>query len=80
MRCYQTADRCRHNDLGDSEVADDVFPYEFGDIFVFDASIRFSFYPFTEVIRGDEQKFLLGRCGWEGSHYVHAPLCEGPGA
>ncbi|RVW67221.1 hypothetical protein CK203_063638 [Vitis vinifera] len=41
----------------------DVFPYELGDIFVFDASVCFSFHPFTEVIRGDEQEFLCG-CGW----------------
>ncbi|RVW84078.1 hypothetical protein CK203_040608 [Vitis vinifera] len=69
-----------YNGLGDSEAADDVFPYELGDIFVFDASVCFNFHPFTKVIHGDEQKFLLGGCGWEGSHYVHAPLREGPGA
>ena len=45
-------------------MADDVLPYELGDIFVFDASVCFSFHPFTEVIRGDEQEFLLGSCGW----------------
>ena len=53
-----------YNGLGDSKAADDVLPYELGDIFVFDASVCFSFHPFTEIIRGDEQKFFLGSCGW----------------
>ncbi|RVW59095.1 hypothetical protein CK203_113308 [Vitis vinifera] len=48
--------------FGGFRTADDVFPYEFGDIFVFDASICFSFHPFTEVIRGDEQNFF-----WAGA-------------
>ena len=53
-----------YDDLGNSKAANNVLPYEFGDIFIFDACICFSFYPFTEVIRGDEQEFLLGSCGW----------------
>ncbi|RVW19456.1 hypothetical protein CK203_114602 [Vitis vinifera] len=44
-----------YNGLGDSEATNDVFPKEFGDdIFVFDASICFSFHPFTKVIRGNK--------------------------
>ncbi|RVW41143.1 hypothetical protein CK203_069845 [Vitis vinifera] len=59
------------------------FPHEFGDIFVFDACICFSFYPFTEVIRSDEQKFLLGGCGWErllhsSSLWANNILANGP--
>ena len=50
--------------LKDPKTTNDVFPHKFGDIFVLDASICFCFYPFTEVIYGDEQKFFLGSCGW----------------
>ena len=52
-----------YNGLRDSEAADDVLPHELGDVFVLDASVCFSFYPFTKVICGDEQEFLLGSCG-----------------
>ena len=64
--------------LRDSKPTNDVLPNEFGDIFVLDASICFYFYPFTEVIRGNEQKFLLGSCYWQGSHYVHPLLRKRP--
>ena len=50
--------------MRDSEAADDVLPHELGDVFVLDASVCFSFYPFTKVICGDEQEFLLGSCGF----------------
>ena len=40
--------------LRDSKPTNDVLPNEFGDIFVLDASICFYFYPFTEVISGNE--------------------------
>ena len=60
--------------LRDFKPANDVPPNEFGDIFVLDASIYFCFYPFTEVVRGNEQEFLLGSCDWQGSHYFHPPL------
>ena len=55
-----------YNGLRDSKAANDVLPYEFGDIFVLDASICFCFYPFTEVICGDEQEFLLGAATGRG--------------
>ncbi|RVW56790.1 hypothetical protein CK203_082750 [Vitis vinifera] len=38
-----------YDGLWNSKTADDVFPYELGDIFVFDASICFNFHPFTEA-------------------------------
>ena len=50
--------------LRDSKLANDVLPNEFGDIFVLDASICFCFYSFTEVVRSNKQKFLLGNCDW----------------
>ena len=43
-----------YNGLRDSKVADDVLPHELADVFVLDASICFTFYPFTEVICGDD--------------------------
>ncbi|RVW34464.1 hypothetical protein CK203_081375 [Vitis vinifera] len=51
-----------YNGLRDSKAVDDVFPYEFGDIFVFDACICFSFHPFTEVIRATSRNFF-----WAGA-------------
>ncbi|KAL6319765.1 hypothetical protein AAG906_036823 [Vitis piasezkii] len=56
--------------LRDSKPTNDVLQNEFRDIFVLDASIRLCFYPFTEVISGNEQEFLLGSCNGQGSHYV----------
>ena len=50
--------------LRDPKAANDVFPHKFGDIFILDVSICFCFYPFIEVICGDEQEFLLGSCDW----------------
>ena len=52
------------NGLRDFKAADNVLTHELGDVFVLDASVCFSFYPFTEVICGDEQEFLMGSCGW----------------
>ena len=66
--------------LRDSKPTNDVLPNEFRDIFVLDISIRFYFYPFTEVICGNEQEFHLGSCDGQGSHYVHPPLCKRPRA
>ena len=59
--CYQIVDRCQLLWFGGFKMADDVLPYELGDIFVFDASVCFSFHPFIEVICGDEQEFFSGR-------------------
>ena len=53
-----------HDCLRDPKVANDVLPHKLGDIFVLDASIRLYFYPFTEVVYGNEQEFLLSGCGW----------------
>ncbi|RVW68783.1 hypothetical protein CK203_060954 [Vitis vinifera] len=64
-----------YNGLGDSEVTDDVFPHELGDILVFDASVCFGFHPFTEVICGDEQEFSFGRV-----RLVRVLLCPYPTA
>ena len=66
--------------LRDSKSANDVLPNEFGDIFVLNVSIRFYFYPFTEVVYGNEQEFLLGSCKRQGSHYVQPPLRKRPRA
>ena len=66
--------------LRDSKPTNDVLRKEFGDIFVLDVSIRFGLYPFTEVVCGNEQGFLLGSCDGQGSHYVHPPLCKRPRA
>ena len=66
--------------LRDSKPANDVLPNESRDIFVLDVSIRLCFYPFTEVICGNEQEFLLGNCEGQGSHYVHSSLCKWPRA
>ena len=40
--------------LRDSKPINDVLQNEFRDIFVLDANIRLCFYPFTEVISGNE--------------------------
>ena len=47
-----------YNCLRDLKSADDVFPNEPGDFFVFDASIGFYFYPFAKVVNDYEQNFL----------------------
>ena len=50
--------------LRDSKPANDVLPHKFGDILVLDVGICLCFYPFAEVVCGDEQEFLLGSRGW----------------
>ncbi|RVW41938.1 hypothetical protein CK203_081586 [Vitis vinifera] len=68
-----------YNGLGDSEATDDVFPYELGDILVFDASICFSFHPFTEVIRGDREiSFGRVRLGGPTMSMPHCAKGQGP--
>ncbi|RVW86984.1 hypothetical protein CK203_043517 [Vitis vinifera] len=51
-----------YDGLWNSKTADDVFPYELGDIFVFDASICFSFHPFTEAPKVGPVKDRLYKC------------------
>ena len=53
-----------HDCLRDPKAANDVLLHKFGDILVLDVGICLYFYPFAEVVCGDEQEFLLGSRGW----------------
>ena len=44
----------RDNNLGNSKSADDVLPYNFFGISLYDFGERFRFYPLDKVINGDD--------------------------
>ena len=49
----------RDNNLGNPELASDVFSYKISSISFCDFGERFRFYPLGEVINGDDQEFSL---------------------
>ena len=49
----------RDNNLGNSELADDVFSYKIFGISFYDFGERFYFYLLGKVINGDDQEFSL---------------------
>ena len=42
-----------------SEPADDILPHKLGYVLVFDGGEGFSFYPFVEVVSGNQQQLFL---------------------
>ena len=60
----------RHEDSGDSEMADDVFLDEASDIFLCDNGQWFGLDPFGEVIDPYDEKLELSYGNGEGSYYV----------
>ena len=46
-----------------SKPKNDILPHKLGDVLVFDGGEGFIFYPFAEVVSGNQQQlFLSGEC------------------
>ena len=47
------------NNLGNTKLTNDVLPYKISGVLLGDFSERFCFYPFCEIVYGDDQEFPL---------------------
>ena len=70
----------RYDISRDVEPTDNVFLDEPSNISIFDGREGVSLYLFTEIIDGDQQWFLLGRCGGKQTHNINPLLSEWPRA
>ena len=66
----------RDEDLGDFEAANDAFPNEALNIFLYDSGQWFCLNPFGEVVDPYDEELELSYGDGEGSNYVQSPLGE----
>ena len=66
----------RDEDLGDFEAANDAFPNEALNIFLYDSGQWFCLNPFGEVVDPYDEELKLSYGDGEGSNYVQSPLGE----